>query len=66
MKWINSLKSTIFQTQYEIDHLHSLPTIKEIRNWIFNLKYPKKKAPRWDGFTGELEQLFKKQLTPNP
>ena len=45
--------------QYEIDHLNSLVTIKEIK--LINLKLWKKKSPGLYDFTGEFYQMFKEK-----
>ena len=47
-------------TQYEIDNLNSLMTIKVIELKI--LKLPWKKSPCPDGFTEEIYQTFKGEL----
>ena len=62
-KWTNSLKSITFQlNQEEIEDLNRLITSTEIETVIRNLSGNKSPGP--DGFTAELHQKFREELTP--
>jgi len=61
-KWTNSYKSIIFQNQEEIENLNQPIRNTDIKTVIKNLLT--NQSPRPDGFTVELYQKFREELTP--